>query len=90
MMAASFISAIGTRMLLGMIFGMAVGPIGMTWALFFIFGSTIYMAAKGEDDIQKWLKSCLWRKSVVELKDPPVIYPTRDVEMAIFNSLIKN
>lgn len=89
MMVASFGSAIGGVLLTGIITGLVLGPLGIAWALILVFGCAIYMALKGDDDIQKWLKRCLWRKVPEGLYDVPAIYPAGIMEMEAFNNAIK-
>ncbi|STV59047.1 Uncharacterised protein [Klebsiella michiganensis] len=89
MMVASFGSAIGGLLLSGIITGLVLGPLGIAWALILVFGCAIYMALKGDNDIQKWLKSCLWRKVPEGLYDAPAIYPSGVMEMEAFNDAIK-
>ena len=90
MMIASFGSAIGGALLSGIITGLVLGPLGIAWALVLVFGCAIYMALKGGNDIQKWLKSCLWRKVPEGLYGAPAIYPTGIMEMDAFNDAIKS
>ncbi|MBE3177899.1 hypothetical protein INF83_09250 [Enterobacter cloacae complex sp. P3B] len=90
MMIASFGSAIGGALLSGIITGLVLGPLGIAWALVLVFGCAIYMALKGVNDIQKWLKSCLWRKVPEGLYGAPAIYPTGIMEMDAFNDAIKS
>ncbi|MEG6444997.1 hypothetical protein [Enterobacter roggenkampii] len=89
MMVASFGSSIGGLLLSGMITGLVLGPLGIAWALVLVFGCAIYMALKGDNDIQKWLKSCVWRKVPEGLYGVPTIYPTGIMEMEAFNDAIR-
>lgn len=89
MMIASFGSAIGGALLSGIITGIVLGPLGIAWSLILVFGCAIYMALKGDNDIQKWLKSCLWRKVPEGLYGAPAIYPAGIMEMEVFNDAIK-
>lgn len=89
MMVASFGSSIGGLLLSGIITGLVLGPLGIAWALVLVFGCAIYMALKGDNDIQKWLKSCLWRKVPEGLYGVPAIYPTGIMEMEAFNDAIR-
>lgn len=89
MAIASLGSSIGGLLLSGIITGLVLGPLGIAWALVLVFGCAIYMALKGDNDIQKWLKSCLWRKAPEGLYGDPAIYPTGIMEMDAFNDAIK-
>lgn len=89
LMAASLISGAGGMMLSGALFGFVLGPIGLAWGLIFIFGSAIYMALEGDNDIHKWLKSSLWRRVEKGIYSLPEIYPTGTMEIAAFNEAIK-
>ncbi|OAT77632.1 hypothetical protein A9B99_20715 [Mangrovibacter phragmitis] len=89
LMAASFISAVGGGIMLsGALFGLVLGPLGIAWAVLFIFSSAIYMALKGDNAIQDWLKSCLWRKAEKGLYRLPEIYPTHTMEAEAFTAAI--
>lgn len=65
-------------------------------AVFFVLGSAIYIAVTGQDNIQKWLERCMWRKvpevpldqkSISEKtpdNDMPAIYPDMWIEIHEF------
>jgi len=89
MAGASLISAVSGLLLAGIIPGLVLGPIGIAWSLIFVFGSAIFLAIKGDNDIQKWLKSCLWRKIPEGLYSLPEIYPSGVMEIAAFNDALK-
>ena len=88
MMVASLTSAAGGLLLSGVVKALVLGPIGIAWALILVFGSAIYMAIKGADDIQKWLSQFLWRNVPEGLYSLPAIYATSEMEINAFNDAV--
>jgi len=89
MAIAGAISSVSGLFMSGLITSFVLGPVGIAWGIIFIFGSAIYMSLKGDNDLQKWLKSCLWRKVPQGLYSLPEVYPTQAMEIAAFNEAIR-
>ena len=87
-MVASLSSVAGGLILSGLINSLVLGSIGIALALILVFGSAIYMAIKGADDIQKGLSQCLWRNVPEGLYSLPAIYATSEMEINAFNDAV--
>ncbi|WP_340608929.1 T6SS effector BTH_I2691 family protein [Xenorhabdus bharatensis] len=63
------------------------GPIAIVVLTAILVASAIYIALKGQDDIEKWLLSCMWRKIPKETRSIPHMWSTEAQEKEAFLDL---
>ncbi|WP_312454056.1 T6SS effector BTH_I2691 family protein [Pseudescherichia sp.] len=65
-----------------------LGPAGIAIATLFVFGSAIYIAMEGRDDMQKWLAACWWRTIPAGEDDIPDIWLNGRIELEQLNDVL--
>lgn len=65
-----------------------LGPAAIAIATLFVFGSAVYIAMKGRDDIQKWLAACWWRTIPAGEDDIPDIWLNGRIELEQLNDAL--
>lgn len=84
---AYLMSSISGLWLIAAMLSTAVPVFGTVIAVLIALGTAIFIAYQGQDNLQKWLERCLWRRVPEHIPEKkwPTIYPTMSMEMDEFN-----
>ncbi|WP_353241877.1 T6SS effector BTH_I2691 family protein [Providencia sp.] len=87
LVAAYTLSALSGVWLIAAILSSTVPIFGTVIAVLIALGTAIFIAYQGQDNLQKWLERCLWRRvpQHIPIEKWPEVYPTMWMEMDEFN-----